>query len=80
VIGRIVTSFAYPFGDHDDQAVEIVEEAGYRAAVTCELDVVRPGANPLRLPRLAVGPRDTTDLAERLRALIDSGRDAALCS
>src|SRR5206468_948656 len=54
-IGRVVTTFAYPFGDHDDRAVQVAADAGYRAAVTCVEDLVRPLSDPLRLPRLALG-------------------------
>jgi peptidoglycan/xylan/chitin deacetylase (PgdA/CDA1 family) len=67
VIGRLVTSFAYPYGDHHDSAVEIVEDAGYRGAVTCVDQAIRLDAHPLRLPRIAVTPRDEVPLAERLR-------------
>ena len=47
-------SFAYPFGDVDEAAVTAVREAGFAAAVTCAESLVRPGASPLRLPRLEV--------------------------
>jgi peptidoglycan/xylan/chitin deacetylase (PgdA/CDA1 family) len=68
-VGRIVTSFAYPYGDHDDQSVEIVDELGYRAAVTCVEGLVRPRTDPLRLPRVAIGPADAARFADRLQAL-----------
>ena len=66
-IGRIVTSFAYPFGDYDDASVEIVGHLGYRVAVTCVPNPVRPGADLLRLPRLAVNPTDVFE--DRLRVV-----------
>jgi peptidoglycan/xylan/chitin deacetylase (PgdA/CDA1 family) len=68
-LGRIVTTFAYPFGDHDDRSVEVVRDVGYRAAVTCLEGLVRPGIDPLRLPRITVAPLDAVPLEERLRAL-----------
>ncbi len=68
-IGRPVTMFAYPYGDHDDRTVEIVDDAGYRGAVTCVAAAVRPGADPLRLPRIAVLPTDEVPFDERLRQI-----------
>jgi len=68
-LGRIVTTFAYPFGDHDANSVQAVREAGYQAAATCEEDLLRPGADPLRLPRIAVSAKEGDGLTDRLRDL-----------
>ena len=76
-VGRIVTSFAYPFGDHDDRAVQIVADLGYRTAVTCDAGLVRPGMNPLRLPRVEVAPRDASTFEARIEALFtESARES----
>jgi glycosyltransferase involved in cell wall biosynthesis/peptidoglycan/xylan/chitin deacetylase (PgdA/CDA1 family) len=51
-IGRPITAFAYPNGDHDDATVQLVREAGFRYAFT-----VADGpwdGDPLRLPRRCV--------------------------
>jgi peptidoglycan/xylan/chitin deacetylase (PgdA/CDA1 family)/glycosyltransferase involved in cell wall biosynthesis len=68
-LGRIVMTFAYPFGDCDANSVEAVRAAGYRAAATCEEELLRPGADPLRLPRISVSAREGHNFTERLRDL-----------
>ena len=55
IVNRAVTSFAYPFGDHDEETVRAVREAGLTLACTTIPDVVLRNADPLRLPRLNVG-------------------------
>jgi peptidoglycan/xylan/chitin deacetylase (PgdA/CDA1 family) len=57
VLGREVRHFCYPYGAFDDRVVDAVRDAGYRTAVTTVKDSVRPGADPLRLPRWNVGRR-----------------------
>lgn len=52
--------FAYPNGrreDFTDETVGIVRDAGFSAAVTTIPQLMRDGADPFRLPRIAVGPR-----------------------
>lgn len=56
-LGRPVTHFCYPYGECDERVVDAVREAGYLTACTTQKGAVRPGADPLRLPRLAVGKR-----------------------
>ena len=56
-IGRAVRHFAYPYGVHDERTVDAVREAGYATACTTQKGSVRPGADPLRLPRWSVGKR-----------------------
>ncbi|UEX77330.1 polysaccharide deacetylase family protein [Spiribacter halobius] len=57
LLSRPVTSFAYPYGSHDDAAVAAVSEAGYTAACTVRPGWIRPdGRQPLALPRLEIGP------------------------
>jgi peptidoglycan/xylan/chitin deacetylase (PgdA/CDA1 family) len=46
-LGTPVTTFAYPYGEHDDEVVTMVESAGFAAACT-----VRPGLNRARTPLL----------------------------
>jgi peptidoglycan/xylan/chitin deacetylase (PgdA/CDA1 family) len=52
-LGRPVEEFAYPNGDLDAGVAEAVRRH-YAAAVTVEEGFVAPGADPLRLPRVAV--------------------------
>ncbi|MGH7818599.1 MAG: polysaccharide deacetylase family protein, partial [Candidatus Binatia bacterium] len=77
--GRTVSAFAYPFGDHDDRSVEIIEAIGYRAAVTCVRGIVRPGIDVLRLPRVEIGAANAISFEDDLRTLFDEamqiGRD-----
>jgi peptidoglycan/xylan/chitin deacetylase (PgdA/CDA1 family)/SAM-dependent methyltransferase len=77
-IGRIVTAFAYPFGDHDERSVEVVREIGYRSAVTCEERLVCAQTDPLRLPRLAVAPSPASTFAEWLHGIFESGANTPM--
>jgi peptidoglycan/xylan/chitin deacetylase (PgdA/CDA1 family)/SAM-dependent methyltransferase len=71
VLGRTVSSFAYPFGDVDAVSVDLVGAAGFEAAVTCEEALVHPGAHPLRLPRFEI--RGGEAFASRLRRIFAAG-------
>lgn len=68
-IGYVPPIFAYPFGDHDEAAVEAVRDAGFEAALTC-LDGQNPieSADPLRLRRTNISRR-TSPFVFRLRLL-----------
>lgn len=55
LLGSTPSTFAYPFGDYSDVTVDVVRDAGFAVAVTTDADVVRKGADRLRLPRLQVG-------------------------
>jgi hypothetical protein len=52
-----------------DRSVSVVGELGYRATVTCIEDVVSPGIDPLRLPRLEVRADGLQSFEEQLQAL-----------
>ena len=54
IIGAPVRSFAYPHGLYTSSTMETVAQAGYSCAFTTFADLVCPGANPFRLPRLLV--------------------------
>lgn len=56
-LGREIRHFCYPFGDYDPRAIDAVSRAGYATACTTQKGSVRPGIDPLRLPRLNVGKR-----------------------
>ena len=70
VLGRPVTTFAYPYGDVGDAAVAAVRAAGLATAVTCEEAPARRGADPLRLPRIEVKAGAADALGERLWRLL----------
>jgi peptidoglycan/xylan/chitin deacetylase (PgdA/CDA1 family) len=65
--GRLPTSFAYPFGDHDPVAVELVREAGFDVACTTVSAPVRTDCDVLALPRLQVEDWSADQLARALR-------------
>lgn len=53
--GQRPRSFAYPFGDYDEESEGLVRAAGFACGCTTEQSPVRAGANRFALPRLAVG-------------------------
>jgi peptidoglycan/xylan/chitin deacetylase (PgdA/CDA1 family) len=57
--GHSVDDMAYPNGDTDDRVERRVAAAGFTRAWTTRPGLIRPGWNPLRLPRLFVGAFDT---------------------
>jgi peptidoglycan/xylan/chitin deacetylase (PgdA/CDA1 family) len=54
VAGRRAAVFCYPFGAWDARVAALVGEAGYEAAFTVDLGVVRRGDDPYRLRRACV--------------------------
>jgi peptidoglycan/xylan/chitin deacetylase (PgdA/CDA1 family) len=52
-------AFSYPYGHWDARVADAVAEAGYEAAFTVDRGIVRPGADPYALPRMAVHVDDT---------------------
>lgn len=58
VVGREVTSFAYPYGAFDVAVEAIVRDAGYRTAATMLAGPNRPGDDPLRIRRVTIRARD----------------------
>jgi peptidoglycan/xylan/chitin deacetylase (PgdA/CDA1 family) len=46
--------FCYPYGGYNDRVVSIAREEGMTMAVTTDFGRVRPGDDPLRLPRISV--------------------------
>ncbi|MCC6546043.1 polysaccharide deacetylase family protein [Candidatus Sumerlaeota bacterium] len=58
-LGVEVTSFCYPYGNFDAQVLELVNEAGYRLAVSTIRDNVNSGADRFRLKRVMVQPGRT---------------------
>lgn len=74
-LGRPVEAFCYPAGLYGERERRFVEEAGYRAAVTCEPGVNLPGTDLLALRRRQVDPRDS--LLD-FRAKVGGGHDTPL--
>jgi peptidoglycan/xylan/chitin deacetylase (PgdA/CDA1 family) len=55
ILGRRPATFAYPYGDLDDEAVDLVRKAGYALACSVREDLVWSDYDPHLLPRIAVG-------------------------
>lgn len=67
LVGAEVLSFCYPYGDLDEQVVQMVQEAGYRVACTVRKGLVRPQDDPFTLPRVPIAYSDgATGLLYRL--------------
>lgn len=82
-LGTRPFAFAYPFGAHDEAAVEAVREAGFALAFTCLDGHARVGTtDPLRLPRTNITARTSSFLFRvrllRLGAYVDAWRNGAV--
>ncbi len=53
-LNRPVNTFCYPGGDYDQQAKDLVKNAGYRCAVTTQRGHVEKGNDPLALRRIPI--------------------------
>jgi peptidoglycan/xylan/chitin deacetylase (PgdA/CDA1 family) len=82
LLGQPVTSFAYPFGYVDARVRDAVAAAGYTTAVTTRRRWVRPGSDPLLLPRNMIENFDAATFGAALSGglnvlrLADAGRSA----
>jgi peptidoglycan/xylan/chitin deacetylase (PgdA/CDA1 family) len=70
ILGRPVDSFAYPFGLHTAQTVEVVRQAGFTRACACLWHAVRHESEPLRLTRADLGDLDGPTFSDVLRAAV----------
>lgn len=59
VLGQGVTSFAYPYGDHDQTVVDATRQAGYGTACTTQSGWALRDGDPFRIRRLTIGHRDS---------------------
>jgi len=59
LLGEEVKFFCYPSGDYDENVVNLVREAGYKAALTCDRGAATPYEDPLTLPRKAISFGDS---------------------
>ncbi|MFZ3041251.1 MAG: polysaccharide deacetylase family protein [Thiobacillus sp.] len=65
VLGREVTSFAYPYGDWNEHCETAVRAAGYHAACTTQTGWAMRDDNPFRLRRLTIYNEDAGSLFVR---------------
>lgn len=69
ILGRPVTSFAFPYGgpaDYSQDTVKIVQEAGFSCAYSTTPGVVGPGAERFQLPRVQVEDWTGEEFSKRL--------------
>jgi peptidoglycan/xylan/chitin deacetylase (PgdA/CDA1 family) len=74
VLGRSITSFAYPFGkrgDYTDETVALVREAGFSCACANIPGNVTPGSDRFQLPRIYVFDWDGDKFARQLSSWLD---------
>jgi peptidoglycan/xylan/chitin deacetylase (PgdA/CDA1 family)/SAM-dependent methyltransferase len=69
LLGRPVTTFAYPFGEHTQPMEEVVRAAGFDYAVTVERREIRPGVHTLRLPRFEIKGCGGSEFAALMRGI-----------
>lgn len=77
LLGKSVTSFAYPFGSElaiGDLAPRLAREAGCVLACSTERAPVTPSSDPHRLPRLNVENWDVSEFAAQLQSLAGGGQ------
>lgn len=67
ITGRPVEAFAYPYGARSDTVRSLVAEAGFTLACGSEPDALRPGADPLAIPRLWARDEGAEGFARWLR-------------
>ena len=72
ILGRPVTSFAYPYGDYADETVGVLRHAGFQAAGTTGRGCVTARSDPYRFPRLHVRDVDGETFARTLREWLQS--------
>lgn len=65
VVGREVSSFAYPYGGRNEECEAAVRAAGYRAACTTQTGWAMRDNNPFRLRRLTIYSNDTGSVFAR---------------
>jgi peptidoglycan/xylan/chitin deacetylase (PgdA/CDA1 family) len=69
ILGRQVTSFAYPFGsqrDYTSETVRLAQQAGFDCACANFRDVIFSGADCYQLPRIPVRNWEEDEFSRRL--------------
>jgi peptidoglycan/xylan/chitin deacetylase (PgdA/CDA1 family) len=85
LFGVHVKHFAYPYGDCNDAVVDLVREAGFETACTCDPGVVHHGVDALRLGRFLTDERSFSSFSsyklsyalDDLKSVSRPGRRAA---
>jgi len=81
LFGVPVSHFAYPYGDYNQEAVRLVQEAGFQTACTTNSGCVQIGGDSFLLSRLTVREREfpnwiAVKVRRRLRNFARHGRPA----
>jgi peptidoglycan/xylan/chitin deacetylase (PgdA/CDA1 family) len=56
-LGKPLTSFAYPFGEHNQASKQIAKEAGYQYAVATNSGPLALHQDPHQIRRIAIFPK-----------------------
>jgi peptidoglycan/xylan/chitin deacetylase (PgdA/CDA1 family) len=72
ILGRPVTSFAYPYGASSEKSREIVREAGFRCACTTDPGFVDADSDLFRFPRVQIENWDGEEFEKRLTSWLRS--------
>ncbi|MCW8348066.1 polysaccharide deacetylase family protein [Vibrio sp. ZSDZ65] len=68
LLGKPLTSFAYPFGEHNQASKNIAKEVGYQYAVATNSGSLRFHEDPYQIRRIAIFPRtDVLGLWRKVR-------------
>ncbi|AYV21232.1 MULTISPECIES: polysaccharide deacetylase family protein [Vibrio] len=57
ILGKTLTSFAYPFGEHNQASKDIAKEAGYQYAVATNSGPLQFHKDPYQIRRIAIFPK-----------------------
>ncbi len=68
ILGKTVSSFAYPFGEFDADSAGIVRGCGFHSAFTAEEEIGNRGMEPFRLPRFQARDWSGEEFERRLSA------------
>jgi peptidoglycan/xylan/chitin deacetylase (PgdA/CDA1 family) len=72
LLGRSVTTFAYPYGGCDPSSVKCVRQAGYQVAMTVDPGVVSETVDLCCVPRNEIRACDGKTFANRLRQIFET--------
>ena len=68
IIGRPITSFAYPYGDYTAETVGVVRQAGFNCACSTNAGIAQRDSDRFQLPRVPVEDWDGEEFNRRFCA------------
>lgn len=68
MVGHPISSFAYPYGDSNEESVAILQENRFTVACSTDPGAVQKGADLFHLPRVHVGNWSEEEFERRLAA------------